>query len=267
MSIFESVQIRDATGATLKLESNGALPVNVQDQTTSPVILPLVRIQGSTTLAATPAIGDLTVTVTDATGMVVGQHFRIIDVTNDRYYFGAITAVSINTVTLDTPIDFAYGAGAQVTFSDTNMAVDGSVTPVTFKLRTGNPSILSKVDITRLIVVCTTTSAVDLSKFGNLPPLANGIVFRRTDVTTNNIFNAKTNFDLAVMTYDWTVYSATNPSQGIDGFTCKMTFAGQHKMGVALRVPQTSNIEAVVQDNLTGLTELRFILEGHIVQE
>ena len=262
-------KLYDDTGTPWLLESNGAMPVNIQDQTSRAIILPLVQQLGSTTNSV-EIVGDgltRTLTVADSTGMIAGQHIRVIDATNNTFWSGGILNVVANVITVDTPFDddITYPIGSQVTFSNADLGVDGSVTPVSFKLRTGNPSIPSLVDITRIILTCTTNSAVDLNNFGDLPALSVGLIFRLDTADPYTLGNAKTNKDLAGFAYDFTPWVASNPGQGIDGFTMRMTFAGQNKIGVALRVDSTENIEIVVQDDLTGLVTFNAIVEGHLV--
>ncbi|MCK5608417.1 hypothetical protein KAR91_41435 [Candidatus Pacearchaeota archaeon] len=259
-------RITDGTNV-LNIGANSGADVNIQDQTTPTIILPMVHQLGLTTLSVDTVLNAYIATVTSVSGFVVGQHFRIINSAADRYYFGTILSIDGNNITLDTQMDFVYVAGSEITISNINMAVDGSVTPVIFTLRTGSPSIPSSVDMTRLIITCTTTTAVDLNKFGDLTALTRGLAFRRVDGVQSNIFNVKANKDLAGLAYDFQPYVASNPSQGIDGFACRLTFAGQNKIGVALRVDQYGNLEMIVQDDLTSLVSLVVMLEGHVVEE
>jgi len=67
--------------------------------------------------------------------------------------------------------------------------------------------------------------------------------------------------------YDWTPYAALNPVQGIDGFVARLTFAGQNKVGVAIRLPIGQDLEVLVQDDLEAITKLEIVAEGHIVDE
>lgn len=67
--------------------------------------------------------------------------------------------------------------------------------------------------------------------------------------------------------YDFTVYEASNPSQGIDGFCGRLTFGGQSKLGVVLRVGPDENLQLIVQDDLSYLVDFEIMLEGHVVQE
>jgi len=259
-----SIQDVDGRPRGLKIADDGSQDINVQDQTTPVLILPMVQQLLLTTLAAHANKGDYSFEVVSATGLVANQHIRIINSNADRYYFGTILSVVSTTVNLDTPIDFDYIAGSEVTSSNINMAVDGDPTPIIFTLRTGAPSIPSAVDITRMIFTCVTDGLVDLTKFGDLTALTRGMVFRKvTPTVTTNIFNIKTNADLANIAYDFTAYVATNPQQGKNGFVCRLTFAGQNKMGVALRLEQNDNLEVLIQDDIDGLALLEVILEGH----
>ena len=150
-------------GAILELNEVGKLEIHVADQTSDSVILPMVRQQGVTNLAFEATINSRSFTVDSSSGILVGQHIRIINALADRYYWGLVLGVSGNIITVDNPLDHTFIIGSEVTFSDTNMAVDGSGTPVIFALRTGAPSIPSSIDITRIIITCTCLSTVDLS--------------------------------------------------------------------------------------------------------
>lgn len=243
--------------------------VMIADQTTAPVIGFFNKLVTNTTSTAAVAIGDRQMTLLSITGFVVGQYVQIFSATEDRFYLGNITAINGNIITVDTPFDFAFDSGAFVLGSIKNLNVDGSVTPQIFVLRHGALSlgVLDvDFDMTRIIFTCQTASAVDLSKFGDIAGgLTNGIVLRRTDGVTRNIFNAKTNGELANLMFDFIVQTASNPAQGQDGFIGRMTFTGQEKMGVALRIKSGEDLELIVQDNLSTLTSFFAIVEGHEV--
>lgn len=268
------VALKDKNGLELELNNDGSVPVRSRPQSTPSIILPLVKPVGSTTTTAIGVVGAYTIAVTSNVGMVVGQHLRIVDDINDKFYFGEIITIVGTTITLDTQLDFAYASGSEVTFSDKNMAVDGSVTPQIFLARTGNLSIPSVVNITRILLTCITASAVNLSLFGDLPKLTRGLAFRVTRPTSQtNIFNVKNNEEIVNIQYDWTPYQATNPAQGVNGFTSRLTFGGESKLGTVIQLEQNDNLEMLVQDDLlnaqAGAQIIRLIatIEGNIVQE
>jgi len=252
--------LRDNSGGA------GTLDVKIQDQTTPVIILPMALENVRTTITVEAVVGERTFTVSDDTGFTIGHHFRLVDVNSDKFYYATILNVAANVVTVDTPIDFPYAIGSQAVDAITNMAVDGSITPVVFKHRLGMPSTPSDTDITRIIITCTTNGGIDLSGFGDGDALDNGLVFRQIRDLTNNIFNVKTNADISNIAYDFNIYDTTNPAQGLDGFVSRLTFAGQNKIGVSLRVGQDDNLEVIIQDDLTGLNSLSIIAEGHKVE-
>ena len=241
--------------------------VIVDDLDDPTIILPFVVPVVSGLVAIDVIKGEAEVTLVSVVGFAVGQHFRIIDLARGRFYFGTILSINMNIVTVDTPFDFDFVADSEAIGSSTAMNVDGSVTPVTFVLRTGQPSIDSAADVTRMMMACTTNDAVDLSGFGDGPALVNGMYLKvvRANGDVMNIMNVKTNADLANMTFDFTIYAATNPAQGLNGFVSRMTFSGQEHLGVVIRLGAGDDVEIVVQDDLTDIVELSVLLEGHIV--
>lgn len=247
--------------------TSGARDVNIQDQVTPPLIVPFNKTTNTTTLSAATAIDDRTITVAATTGFVDGAFVTISSIGDNRYYIGRQIGAPVgNVITVDTPLDFAYPIGATAATGAIYLNVNGSVTPQVFSIRASDPGIPVTIDITRIIFQCTTATAVDLSKFGDIAGgLVNGLVLRRVDGTTTNIFNVKTNGELAAIMYDFTIYQGTNPVQGVDGFLGRITFAGQEKMGVAIRLGTGEDLEVIVQDNLSTLTEFLMIAEGHVV--
>lgn len=259
------IAIGDATGAVLTLEPNGSLPVTVQDQTTPSVFILFNQVEVTTTLAVAAVVDDMSITVASAVGINVGSYIGLFNTTTDRFYVGTVVALpGGNVLDMDTPIDSSFEIGDVVGSGINNLAVDGTITQ-TFTVRGADPGIDVTVDITRIIFQCITDTAVDLSKFGDIVGgLVNGLVLRRVDGTTQNIFNVKTNGDIANIMYDWQPFAADNPVQGVDGFSARLTFAGQSKIGVALRLGPGEDLEFLVQDDLTQIATLKIMAEGHV---
>lgn len=261
-------------GSWVKYYDGGAKDVALQDQTSRPLIAKFNEVQNSTTLSVAAVKGSYEITVTATTGFVAGRYIILFDPDSENFsFYTQIGAVAGNVVTLDTPVDFAYPIGTFVDAAITNMNVDGSGTPRVFGLRgTGAPpGVDITADVTRIIFQCTTTTAVSLPLFGNLAALTNGLVLRRRDGTLQNIFNVKTNGDLAGIMFDFAVTATLNPVQGRDGFVCRLSFGGQSKIGVVIRLPIGEDLEFLVQDNLAAgpldITLLEVVAEGHIVVE
>jgi hypothetical protein len=268
-AIMGSVQITDGTTA-LKIETNGSMPVTLQDQTSPTVIVKFSILEQSTTTTAPIAVDDYVIPVTDATGIVAGKYLTIFDPASIRFTTFYVVSVNALNVTVDSPADFAYPSGSYVDISSTNLAVNGAVTPVIAGLRNNAgqsppPGIALSMDVTRLLFHCVAATSVDLTLFGDLAALTNGLLVRRRDGAYYNIFNVKSNGEMGGIMYDFTIHSSGVGQQGVDGFLGRLTFGGQNKMGVVHRININEDMETIIQDDLSGLTLLEIVAEGSIV--
>jgi hypothetical protein len=246
----------------------GEKDVSVQDQTSTPVDFFFTQIKGApTTVAVATVIDDLTVELASAAGCTIGDYFGMFnadDRNDNRFYHGEILNIATNVITLDTPIDFAFKVGNTAACFTRELNVNGNVTPQTFAVQVGEHADQS-IDINRLIVHMETDSTVSLAKFGDLTKLVKGVVLRRVDGTTNNIWNIKTNGEMKNLCFDWSPTLATNPADNVDGASFRYSFNGQDKHGVAVRLFPGDELQLIIQDDLTGLTQFRVIAEGHYV--
>lgn len=263
-----TAKLIDTLGQPFGLKhTDGALDVYIQDQTTPAIMVKFNKVTNSTTLASVTAIDDMTIEVTSATGISVGSYIILFNSVEGRFFIAEAVAINGTTISVDRPLDFAFPVGSDIDIGVTDMSVDGSVTTQAFGIRasTAGDPLNKSADIVRLIFKCTTATAVDLSKFGDITKLIKGIVLRKRDGTYQNIFNIKDNGEIAGLMYDWTPFSATNPQQGVDGFVSRLTFGGQNKIGVTIRIAPDEDLEVLIQDDLSGLTLLEITAEGHIV--
>jgi hypothetical protein len=250
---------------------NSGADVNLSDQTTPAIIAPFNRILTSTFITQPVSIGDYVVTVDDPTNasIVSGLNYLVLfDPVSIRFSQFNIIGISGNILTLDRFIDFDYPAGTFCDIGRYNMGgeVGSMASPITYGLRgTGAPpGVDLTFDVTRILITARTDTAVDLAKFCDIPALQNGILFRRRDGEHRNIFNIKSNGGIKAMAYDWEPYSAQNINQGQHGFGSRLTFAGQSKIGVVIRLPIGDDLECIITDSLLGIAELSIVAEGHI---
>jgi hypothetical protein len=251
------------------------MEVEVASQISPPFIGHFVRnLDGENALTVDAVVNESIISVDSVVGAVVGQGIILTDDANVRFYIGHILAIDTLDLTLDSPLNFDYPiASTAVGYLSHDMDVDGSVTPVVFGVRAGEPftSPLDsvEVDLTRTLMSMITVTAPDLTKFGDLPKLTNGCVLRvnNGDGTYNNLLNIKDNYDLAAAAYDLSILLKTNPVQGVDGLVWRMTFGGESKMGTVVRLDHTRDLEWVIQDNLTGITRFECIAEGALVAD
>lgn len=247
---------------------------NLQDQTSRIIILKFNEISNSTTLSVAGVQNTNTITVSSNTGFTAGKYIIIFDRASKNFsFYTQIGPASGNIITLDTPLDFSYPSGTNVDVGITSMNVNGSVTPRIFGLRGigETTGVDIKVDITRIMFHCVSDSPVNLTTFAGIAGgISKGLVCRKRDGIFNNIFNIKNNGDLeGGLAFDHTIHAATNPQQGVDGFSARLTFAGQNKIGVAVRLPIGEDLETIVQDDLSvgnpTITLLELTAEGHVV--
>jgi hypothetical protein len=109
----------------------------------------------------------------------------------------------------------------------------------------------------------TDDTSMDDNRFGGIAKLTRGVVLRIVDTFQKTIFNWKTNGEIAQWCFD-TTYSDKAPA-GFFGFRARITFGGQSKHGVVLRISTGDVIQIVIQDDLSGLETLRVCGEGHEV--
>lgn len=249
------------------IESNGAVPVNIQDQTTPPFDLYFIQPVGPpTTIAIAVTINDTDIEVASAATISVGNYLGVFRPADDRFFFAEVLGVAGTTITVDTPADFAFQVGDNVLAFTRNLNVVGSLaSPLIFEVQgTGSGDL--EVDITRIMFTMILAGAPDDGLFGNLAALTNGLVLRRVDGEVRNLFNVKTNGDLANLAYDVDYTTRTVPA-GSYSVRCRYSLAGQDKHGVVVRLAAGESLEVWIQDDLSALSQFRIIAEGHIVTD
>lgn len=247
-------------------EQNGAIPVNIQDQHTNAFDLFFAQDVGSpTTLTADAAEHAYSISCTTGHGLIAGDGFVLRDPINQRGFTGEVVSIAgDNTVNIDRPLTFSFPATSTIVQErTTDLNVNGAVTRQTFSI--GSP-LTAELDITRFLIQMTTTDPALFDKFGDLTALTRGVQMRIVNDTSFNLWNAKTNADLANLMYDMTVYESAKSFQ-VNGLAGRMTYAGQNKHGVTLRIGGGEAIECIIQDNLSGLLSFKIIACGHIVTD
>ena len=240
--------------------------VMVSDQTSPAGLIYFSQLDVTDALAAETAIGDMTIEVDDDAGMVDGGYLGLFDLVSDRFYQGHIVGAPItNTVTLDTPISSVMPVGATVGVGHEDMAVNGGTTTQVFTLRGADPGIDVTIDVTKIIIMMETATALELDEFGDLTALTNGLVLRGVNGITYNFGNIKSNADMITWGARVQIYDASNPGQGLYGLSAVFSFAGQGNAGVAIRIAPGETLELWVQDNISGLVDMRVSALFHVV--
>jgi hypothetical protein len=248
---------------------NTAQRVYVQDQTSPVLTVPFLIERSQTTLAVDAVVNSRTVTLTTGHGALVGEILEIADsVAGTNFIQSEILVVAGDVITLDKPVNYPYPAATSlVVVSSDDILVDGSVTPKIFSVL---PLSQQSGDMVRIIWEMRSTNTMDFETFGGASSLTNGCVVRvnNGDGTYRNLFNFKSNGDVIEQTFDYDFQ--VNTGNSVRGFTARLTWGGQSKHGVVIRLDgsKSQSLELVVQDDLTGINNDRFHLtaQGHELQ-
>jgi hypothetical protein len=259
MDVYEGKNIHGDARILEKLDEivSSGLDVNIQDQTTRMVISRFARSLAPPKFLATNTVpGTYTIELVSAAGLSPGGTIGLFqDSTSPASYIADIISISTNTLTMDSPLDVVFDTALNpVLLSlDTQMNVDGSITPVVFQF--ANKSDIA-IDITRIIFTIVSTGVTLYDEFGDITLLTRGVVLRKknADGTYFNIANVKSNGQWQSLMYDVDFFDPTHP-------------AGQNKIGVTVRIAKDEAMELVVQDDLSTLVAFIIMGEGHYVDE
>jgi hypothetical protein len=181
-----------------------------------------------------------------------------------------ITNVAVNDITLDQPLNTDYTTSDVAIISTGNMLVNASLaSPSLFTIL---PLPTQEGDIVRAVLDIRGTGEMDFSSFGSDAALTNGCVVRikQADGNFRNLFNFKSNGDFIRQSFD---HAFLQPKQGntIKGFTSRITWGGQSKHGVVIRLDGNlgEELQVLIQDDLvtaSANTVFNMIAQGHEVQ-
>lgn len=284
----EKTTISDIEGKDLIVEPDGSISVdhinevvnvNVIDDISPPFDYKMFkRAKDGFALVETPVVNSNILRIIDPIPVLVpGDRLILFEESNiPQLYVGDVVSINplgglLYDVTLDAPVPFPFtpgypDPGSVMLTVLIQMNVVGSIAaPNTF---TFTNIFQQSVDVTRIIIHMTDGTSMDDEKFGGMPALANGIVCRKKLIEGEdyiNFWNVKTNGDFAALAYD---LKYTDPSPaGVYGMTTRMSYAGQHKHGVVIRLNYNEAIEFVIQDDLTDLESFTATFEGHLAPQ
>lgn len=254
------------------LESNGAIPVNIQDQTSPSFTLFLNKTLDTITVLANTSIDDETIDI-ETTGVVpvVGNYICLKELS--RFFQAriiSVTPIAGNqyTLGLEVPLDFDYTTAGGCSISTIDMNIDASGTQSVFKVSPVGLEAGIQWDITKIRMIIEDVSAMDSSTFGGISGgLTNGIYGRIVNGSTYNFGNVKKNGDFSDRGFT-NIYDEKAPS-GVHSLTSSKQYAGQSEMGVTIRLSRDTNDEfqVILRDDLTDLTKFRIMVQGHVVTD
>jgi len=215
----------------------------------------------SSTIAVATSSGDTSIEVADGSVFTIGSPIQISDGSIEST-FPVITNIATNVLTLDRPLDFAFDIGDDVEeiHTDLSTTIGTLSAPISHKAIADVGTGIWH--ISRIMISMTHSTAADDAKFGNQLALANGVVLRANISGQNYTFtNWKSNGDLKLDMYDVTYTDKAGPS--LHGTSGRGSF---NRIGVVIRLDPANGdyLEALVQDDLTGLSSFFIKAQGHI---
>lgn len=217
-----------------------------------------------TTLTVATVGGESTsIQVASGVGFANGDNFQIENATAIEATFPTIiSGGGTTTWVLDRPLDTTFEIGATIERVSTNLAVNGSVTPVSFKVLADTDQIWH---IVRFLLAMTHSTAADDSRFGNVTALTNGCILRGFNGEADQyrtFTDWKSNFDIKMDMFDVTY----TDKAGSGNFGTNGRGSIRDGTGAVPRITQESGdfLELLVQDDLTGLIKFNLKAQGHI---
>lgn len=268
-----TVDSKQASGDTYDVNvTNPSFDVFVQDQSTEIIDLYFSKEIQTITLSANQNIDDTVIRATMASSApTVGSVICLKEGT--AFYQGEVVSFSLvggleYDITLDTPLDYAFTTAGGCSERTCQMNVDGSSTTQEFSISPSGLDSSVSWDVTRVLFQMTDATAMDDGKFGGVASLTNGIVLRKVDGVTKNIFNVKNNGEFALRMYDVQYVDSTLGPSGLYAMRARRTFSGQDKNGVVIRLNAATNdtLVLLIRDDLTGLSSFNAVVQGHIVE-
>lgn len=261
-------------------DGNIPLDISITDQATPVVDKFLTQKLADVTLASPVSLDDRTVTLEAGHGFTAPGMIEIEE--GIHTYQSRVIAVDTNTLTVTNPFccDFTTAAIARRVSPDMNINAS-AVAPVVFSQK---PPEGIRLDINILAINIRDGSAMDDTTFGGIPALTNGVVFRTLDGNAQNIFTAIDNGCIIRHCDTGDPFTDRAPA-GEYALNSKRRFNGQQGDGVARRIVgenvhkkefiggelidvtiPPSEFQAIIADNLTGLTRFWCVIRGHQVE-
>ena len=234
------------------LSEGGNVGVSVSSVNT--LAVKFSRDTGASVALGSPTVIDtytLVLGAGDGALMLAGDNIEIFN--TETFMQAKVLSIATDTLTLDTPINHVYSpVDSGIIVSTSNMAVDGSVTPVVFAIKAESGQ---RGRISRVVITMRATANMDTGTFGPLASLTRGIVLRikRANGEYRNLYNIKQNSGFKSYSYDGSFDPNNGGGQRL--FTTRLTWGGADKHDAVIELDG---------DTLTGNTELQMIIQDDL---
>lgn len=246
------------------VNAKNKIDVFVNDQT-SPLFQYFLQHEQKTDITLTSAVSvdDTTINVSAGHGFT-GADGEYLTIFEDNMFLSqpVISAVG-DAITIAMPSDRVYTTAAVVIRGNSRLNIDGATTPTRFDLNLRGFTI--PIDISKIVLTMTHTSAGDDGKFGGIAKLANGVYFRKENGFTFNLGNYINNQafkDIGALID----YTAKGPA-GVESTNIYVDL--KQIFGQVIRMDSRANdvFYGYVREDLTGLLSFSVSLIGSYTDE
>lgn len=248
------------------------IDVNIQSQTSSLFQYFLMQEQKTDiTLTSPVSIDDTVINVSSGHGFTAAAGEYMVIRNGDIFSQAKVISVSVDAITIETPIANAYPVSAGVIRGNILMNVDGSGGDIEFLYTSaccGAVTPLIPVDLSTVVITMQHGANVpDDGKFGGLAALAKGMYFRKKNASRVNLGNYTTNQDFkdrgAVVEYTDKAPAGTNATN--------ITFEIEEVFGQVVRIDPrlTEDIQAIIRDKVDageGMAKMTISLIGSLTK-
>lgn len=263
----------------LRINEAGTIENVPQSNTAPNFYVKAVIEKGSYELAEDTEIGNREITVSDATGIVIGDHIKLHENggIGYRWLHGYIMAVNSGTgvLELDQEVDYFHQSGSEgstVYIGNENLAVsgalDGSVYATIHNLGMG-----VKWDISKVNVYIQSATEPNDSEFGDQAALAYGMLFQFISPSGTfpifNAYNVKSNHDLKMIASHGGVYESSKAGGGGSYGLIINKILGSDVDSVIRLDPDTNDeMRIILQDAaMSGVQVVNISMEGSLVTD
>lgn len=243
-------------------ESNGAVPVNIQDQHSEPVCLYLHDHSIEPTLTSDIAVDDVVFDIDDNTGLVNGYAITLHEGAN--FYQGIVISSTATTVTVSTPSDRIFtAAGTAIHSGSWNAAVDGSGTPQVFSI---HPPPGADFDIYTITISALSETEMDATTFlGIADGITNGTLLRVVDGDIKNLGLFVNN--LGFEEFGYSLYFPPVNKKSEYGMIARKNMSEVNGVSIRLEGATEDSIELTIRDDLDSESLFAVIMKGHVVTD
>lgn len=247
----------DNQARTVKVWEDGSIGVIPEPPHLIPADYYLYQTVAIPIISTTAIIGNKFINVISSTGVVAGHAITLYEGVN--MFQSLVKDTTATTISIASPIDFAFTSSAIVESGPWSMDVDGSVTPQIFSIKAPPES---SVDIHTINCSMLDTSPMDDGLFGGLVALDTGLIFRFEDGVTKNLAVIVNN--IGFWEIGFAIEYAPKAPAGQYGFRARRHVPTVDGVAVSLTSGGIAEFQIHVRDDLRDLDLFACTINGHM---